>query len=154
MVTAWRENPPTHLRHRWRGPQRRIGLTDGIATGKSTVAAILSDNHGLPVLDADIYVHKLLAHGATQAMLECYGPQVQTPDGGLDRRSLGRIIFARPAERRWLEVLTHPLVEDIITRRQRWCWWGAPPGKRPPQPPGSPAADSVPVAAGAQAQPG
>ena len=55
-------------------------------------------------------VHKLLAHGtaATQAMLECYGPQVQTPDGGLDRRSLGRIIFARPAERRWLEVLTHP----------------------------------------------
>ena len=44
---------PHHPRRRWCGPQRRIRLTGGIATGKSTVAAILSDRHGLPVLDAE-----------------------------------------------------------------------------------------------------
>ena len=109
---------PRHPRRRWCGPQRRIGLTGGIATGKSTVAAILSDCHGLPVLDADVYARQLLAPGtaASQAVLDRYGRQVQTPDGGLDRRALGRIVFARPTERRWLEALTHPLVKDAFTR--------------------------------------
>ena len=109
---------PPHPRRRWCGPQRRIGLTGGIATGKSTVAAMLSDRHGLPVLDADAYARKLLAPGtaASRAVLDRYGPQVQTPDGGLDRRALGRMIFAQPAERRWLEALTHPLVAQAFTR--------------------------------------
>ena len=99
-------------------PQRRIGLTGGIATGKSTVAAILSDSHGLPVLDADVYARELLAPGtaASHAVLERYGRQVQTPDGGLDRRALGHIVFAQPRERRWLEALTHPPVKDAFTR--------------------------------------
>ena len=109
---------PGHQRRRWRGPQRRIGLTGGIATGKSTVAAILSDRHGLPVLDADVYARQLLAPGtaASRAVVDRYGQQVQTPSGALDRRSLGRIVFARPRERRWLEALTHPLVKDAFTR--------------------------------------
>ena len=109
---------PRHPRRRWCGPQRRIGLTGGIATGKSTVAAILSDCHGLPVLDADVYARKLLAPGtaASRAVLDRYGRQVQTPSGALDRRALGLIVFARPTERRWLEALTHPLVKDAFTR--------------------------------------
>ncbi|MXW41300.1 MAG: dephospho-CoA kinase [Synechococcus sp. SB0668_bin_15] len=113
---------PHHPRCRWCGPQRRIGLTGGIATGKSTVAAILSDRHGLPVLDADVYARKLLAPGtaACQAVLDRYGQQVQTPGGALDRRALGRIVFARPGERRWLEVLIHPLVKDAFTRDLAW----------------------------------
>ena len=109
---------PVHPRRRWCGPQRRIGLTGGIATGKSTVAALLSDRHGLPVLDADVYARKLLAPGtvASRAVLDRYGRQVQTPGDGLDRRAVGRIVFAQPAERRWLEALTHPLVKDAFTR--------------------------------------
>ena len=109
---------PGHPRRRWCGPQRRIGLTGGIATGKSTVAAILSGNHGLPVLDADVYARQLLAPGtaASRAVLDRYGPQVQTPGGALDRRALGRVIFAQPTERRWLEALTHPLVNEAFTR--------------------------------------
>lgn len=109
---------PSHPRRRWRGSQRRIGLTGGIATGKSTVAAILSGSHGLPVLDADVYARQLLAPGtaASQAVLDRYGLQLQTPDGALDRRALGRIVFARPRERRWLEALTHPLVKEAFTR--------------------------------------
>ncbi|MCY4235012.1 MAG: dephospho-CoA kinase [Cyanobacteria bacterium MAG CAR2_bin_4] len=105
-------------RRRWRGPQRRIGLTGGIATGKSTVAAMLSDRHGLPVLDADVYARQLLTPGTavSRAVLDRYGLQVQTPSGGLDRPALGRIVFARPTERRWLEALTHPLVKDAFTR--------------------------------------
>jgi len=109
---------PGHPPRRWRGTQRRIGLTGGIATGKSTVAAMLSDRHGLPVLDADVYARQLLAPGtaASRAVLDRYGLQVQTPGGGLDRPALGRIVFARPTERRWLEALTHPLVEEAFTR--------------------------------------
>lgn len=107
-----------HPQRRWCGPQRRIGLTGGIATGKSTVAAILSGSHGLPVLDADVYARQLLAPGtaASQAVLDRYGPQLQAPSGGLDRRALGRMIFAEPTERRWLEALTHPLVAQAFVR--------------------------------------
>ncbi|SAY38748.1 dephospho-CoA kinase [Candidatus Synechococcus spongiarum] len=109
---------PHHPRRRWCGPQRRIGLTGGIATGKSTVAAMLSDRHSLPVLDADVYARQFLAPdtAACQAVVDRYGQQVQTPSGALDRRALGRMIFTQPAERRWLEVLTHPLVRDAFTR--------------------------------------
>ena len=45
---------------RWQGPQRRIGLTGGIATGKSTVGQLLQEDHGLPVLDADLFALILL----------------------------------------------------------------------------------------------
>ena len=109
---------PPHPRRRWQGPQRRIGLTGGIATGKSTVAAILSSRYALPVLDADGYARPLLAPGtaASRAVLDRYGQQVQTPSGALDRRALGRIVFSQPAERRWLEALTHPLVAQAFTR--------------------------------------
>jgi len=108
---------PGHPRRHWCA-QRRIGLTGGIATGKSTVAAILSGSHGLPVLDADVYARQLLAPGtaASQAVLDRYGQQVQTPGDALDRRALGRIIFAHPTERRWLEALTHPLAKEAFTR--------------------------------------
>ena len=109
---------PGYPQRRWCGPQRRIGLTGGIAAGKSTVADILADRYGLPVLDADVYARQLLAHGTvtSQAVLDRYGQQVQTPSGALDRRALGRMIFARPTERRWLEALTHPLVKEAFTR--------------------------------------
>ena len=103
---------------RWSGPQRRIGLTGGIASGKSTVARWLAEQ-GLPVLDADVYAREALAPGSavSLAVLQRYGEAVQaegsvTSAGVLDRGALGRIVFDDPLERQWLERLVHPLVRD------------------------------------------
>ncbi|MCP9884687.1 dephospho-CoA kinase [Synechococcus sp. ATX 2A4] len=107
--------------------QRRIGLTGGIATGKSTVARLLEENFGLAVLDADRYAKDALAPGtaATQAVIRRYGQNVlmacvapstsgATPNNAnvIDRQALGQLVFADPVERRWLEHLVHPLVRQ------------------------------------------
>jgi dephospho-CoA kinase len=103
-------------RPRWSGQQRRIGLTGGIASGKSTVGRLL-EARGLPVLDADGFARDALAAGSAgaRAVLERYGEQVRAPGTGaaeaaIDRAALGRIVFADADERRWLEQLVHPLV--------------------------------------------
>lgn len=105
---------PSH--QRWRGSQRRIGLTGGIATGKSTVGRWLKEQ-GLPVLDADVYARDALAAGSAgaRAVLDRYGESVRSagtePTAAiLDRAALGAIVFAQPAEKAWLEGLVHPLV--------------------------------------------
>jgi len=95
--------------------QRRIGLTGGIASGKSTVGALLSRRFGLPVLDADLYAREALAPGtaASAAVLARYGAAVLAGLGtapAIDRAALGQIVFADAAERQWLEQLIHPLV--------------------------------------------
>jgi len=101
------------------GQARHIGLTGGIATGKSTVARLLSERHGIPVLDADCFAREALAPGseATQAVFRRYGATVgagpSSEDGPcLDRAALARIVFADSGERRWLEQLVHPMVRD------------------------------------------
>ena len=90
---------------------RRIGLTGGIASGKSSVGRLL-EAQGLPLLDADVYAREALAPGSpgAGAVLERYGDGVRAPGGEIDRAALGRIVFGDGAERRWLEQLVHPLV--------------------------------------------
>jgi dephospho-CoA kinase len=114
--------PPAMLarlgRPRWRGRQRRIGLTGGIASGKSGVGALLAAR-GLPFLDADRFARELLAPAspATLAVLGRYGPHVRgEQEGSLDRAALGRIVFADVEERRWLEALLHPQVRERFER--------------------------------------
>jgi dephospho-CoA kinase len=101
---------------------RRIGLTGGIATGKSSVARCLVERHAIPVLDADRFARDALAPGteATMAVLHRYGPAIQgeAPTHGIpsiDRAALARIVFADASERRWLEQLVHPLVRARLT---------------------------------------
>ena len=92
--------------------QRRIGLTGGIASGKSSVGGWLAQQ-GLPVLDADQFAREALAPGrqATHTVLQRYGATVQAEGGAaVDRAALGRIVFQDPAERQWLEQLIHPIV--------------------------------------------
>jgi len=103
---------------RWQGSQRRIGLTGGIATGKSTVGRWL-EQQDLPVLDADVYAREALAPGSAGArsVLERYGDEVIAPGSAataavIDRAALGRIVFQAPEERIWLENLVHPQVRE------------------------------------------
>ena len=94
--------------------QRRIGLTGGIASGKSSVGHWLAQQ-GLQVLDADQFAREALEPGrdATKTVLQRYGASVQAKGAAtIDRAALGRIVFQDPAERRWLEQLIHPIVRD------------------------------------------
>ena len=96
--------------------QRRIGLTGGIASGKSTVGRLL-EQRGWPVLDADRYARDALSADSVgaQAVAARYGECVGHASH-LDRAALGRIVFSNPAERRWLEQLVHPLVRQRFDR--------------------------------------
>jgi dephospho-CoA kinase len=102
---------------RWTGAQRRIGLTGGIASGKSSVGRLLAAR-GYPVLDADQYAREALAPGSpgATAVAERYGSIVvqanKQPTPSLDRAALGRIVFGNTAERCWLENIVHPLVRE------------------------------------------
>ena len=92
--------------------QRRIGLTGGIASGKSSVGRLL-EARGWPVLDADHYARDALAPNtaASQAVAKRFGATVGSA-ADLDRKALGRIVFSDPDERRWLEALIHPVVRE------------------------------------------
>jgi dephospho-CoA kinase len=89
-----------------------IGLTGGIATGKSTVADYLAFRYGLPILDADQYAREAVAPGSAilTTITEHFGPQVLLSDGSLDRATLGELVFNDPGERQWLEAQIHPYV--------------------------------------------
>ncbi|GIM62634.1 dephospho-CoA kinase [Planomonospora venezuelensis] len=89
----------------------RVGLTGGIASGKSTVSAILAEL-GAVVIDADLIAREVVARGTPGlvAVVEEFGPEVLTPDGDLDRAAMGALVFADPEARRRLEAIIHPLV--------------------------------------------
>ena len=91
---------------------RIIGLTGGIATGKSTVSDYLMGQYKLPVLDADVYAREAVAKGSgiLAVIGDRYGPAILLPDGTLNRPNLGKIIFTNNAEKEWLEQQIHPFV--------------------------------------------
>ncbi len=97
---------------------RIIGLTGGIATGKSTVAAMLADR-GAAVVDADRIAREVVAPGTAglEAVAGAFGPEVITASGELDRARLAGIVFADPESRHRLEALTHPLILARIADR-------------------------------------
>jgi dephospho-CoA kinase len=93
-----------------------VGLTGGIASGKSAVSRQLAEL-GCRVVDADVLAREVVAPGepAWRAILEAFGRDVTVPDGRLDRKRLGALVFADPARRRILEAITHPAIN---ARRQ------------------------------------
>ena len=94
--------------------QRRIGLTGGIASGKSSVGRLL-EARGWPVLDADQYARDALSSEHTAASQGGGAPLWRSAVGtaaDLDRKALGRIVFSDPDQRRWLEALIHPVVRE------------------------------------------
>lgn len=89
----------------------RVGLTGGVASGKSTVAALLAEL-GAVVIDADLLAREVVEKGTPglAAVVEAFGPEVLTADGDLDRPKMGAIVFSDPDRRRLLESIVHPLV--------------------------------------------
>lgn len=96
----------------------RIGLTGGIASGKSTAAQILHDL-GAATFDADRIVAELYAPGAegSRAVAALFGSGVLAADGSVSKPALARLAFSDPAARRRLEAAIHPLVVAEIRRR-------------------------------------
>lgn len=96
----------------------RIGLTGGLASGKSTVAALLAER-GAHVFDADEIVSELYAPGGPgeAAARELFGESVVGPDGAIERARIARVVFADPAKRHALEARIHPMVGAEIERR-------------------------------------
>lgn len=88
-----------------------IGLTGGIASGKSTVASMLRQL-GAVLIDADLIAREATLPGTETLKSICrhFGPGILNPDGSLRRDSVGQIVFARPEEKKWLEDLLHPLI--------------------------------------------
>ena len=96
---------------------KRVALTGGIATGKSHVLARVAAS-GAPTIDADVLARAVLEPGTPGAfaVVERFGPGILLPDGQIDRRALGRLIFASPEARSDLENIVHPAVYAAIHR--------------------------------------
>ncbi|WP_375057193.1 dephospho-CoA kinase [Zobellella sp. DQSA1] len=90
-----------------------VGLTGGIGSGKSTVAALFAEL-GVEVIDADIIAREVVAPGepALAAIAEHFGPDVINADGNLDRRALRERVFTRPEQKDWLNALLHPRIRQ------------------------------------------
>lgn len=95
-----------------------IGVTGGIATGKSTVTAMLAEL-GAEVIDADAVAREVVEPGrpAWQQLLAAFGPGILLEDGHVNRRYLGRLVFGRPDLVERLNRATHPFIVAAIRRR-------------------------------------
>jgi len=103
---------------------RRVALTGGIATGKSTILRRLQ-HHGVPTIDADVLAREAVAPGTPGAVAirARFGDALFTPDGALDRQALAAVVFQDPHARRALEQIVHP---DVYARIDAW-FSGLPP---------------------------
>lgn len=103
---------------------RIIGLTGGIASGKSTVSHRLHDRYGAVILDADEAAYRIAEPEAPlwRLFVERYGKKkALNEDGTLNRAAIGAIIFAKPEERAWLDAASHPLVKEELSKKLKEC---------------------------------
>jgi dephospho-CoA kinase len=99
-----------------------IGLTGGIASGKSAVSAILR-KLGAQVIDADTLAREVVApyKPAWNEIVETFGNEVLQPDKTLDRKKLRRIVFDDPEARKQLEAITHPKIRQLAQKKIQDC---------------------------------
>ena len=95
-----------------------IGLTGGIATGKSSVAQFF-EKRGVPTIDADQLARDAVQPGspALERIVELFGREILMHDGLLDRKRLGDLIFQEPEKRRQLEGILHPVIRNLAEER-------------------------------------
>lgn len=108
------------LRKKTSSPRRpvAVAITGGVGAGKSEALKAFA-RHGAAVISSDEIVHELLRRDddVRRALLERFGAGILGPDGEIDRGRVGEIVFARPAELRWLEHLLHP---RVVATYLRW----------------------------------
>ena len=94
---------------------KRIGLTGGIATGKSTVTTYLREK-GIPVIDADVVSREVTEKGSPvlDVLADTFGPEIITEEGALDRKGLGKIVFSDPEKLEKLNGILHRSIMDSI----------------------------------------
>lgn len=100
-----------------------IGLTGSIATGKSTVSALLKA-HSVPVVDADVIARQVVLPGtrALRQIVDYFGHEVLLADGSLDRPKLGAVIFGDEGKRRKLNSIIHPAVRRVMLCEVLKAW--------------------------------
>ena len=101
--------------------QRRIGLTGGVASGKTTIANYISKTKNIKILDADIYSRKLIKSNTKQydKIISHFGKQIldiSTKELEINKQTLKKIIIKDPNQRQWLEKLLHPLIKENIIK--------------------------------------
>ncbi|WVQ97148.1 dephospho-CoA kinase [Kwoniella sp. CBS 9459] len=112
-----------------------VGLTGGIASGKSTVSSLLSSRHQIPIIDADLIAREVIEPGTSgyRLVVSHFGADriitTETSPNGetlekLDRGALGDIIFNDPDQRKWLNGVIHPRVRKEMARRVIRAWLG------------------------------
>ena len=103
------------IRNEPNGPVHTVALTGPIASGKSLALSFFKEL-GAETADADDVTHALYAPGGplAPALAAIFGPQVMAPDGSVDRKVLGRIVFSDPSARAVLETTTHPLIRERL----------------------------------------
>ena len=96
----------------------RIGLTGGIASGKTTVANLFAAL-GVPIVDTDLLSREVVATGSPllREITAHFGMQLLSADGSLNRQELRARVFADSAERKWLEALLHPAIRTLTDER-------------------------------------
>ncbi|KGY08292.1 dephospho-CoA kinase [Vibrio sinaloensis] len=89
-----------------------VGLTGGIASGKTTVANLFHQHFGIEIVDADVIAREVVAPGSEglKAIEGKFGSSVLLEDGNLDRSKLREIIFSDPSQKAWLDQLLHPMI--------------------------------------------
>ncbi|BGE82198.1 dephospho-CoA kinase [Staphylococcus petrasii] len=97
-----------------------IGLTGGIATGKSTVSELLSV-YGFKIVDADIAARKAVAKGSKglEQVRAQFGEEAITEEGEMDRKYMGELVFNHPEKRLELNKIVHPIVREIMEEEKR-----------------------------------
>jgi dephospho-CoA kinase len=96
------------------GNVKIVVLTGALGSGKSTVAEIFA-NLGAHIIDADVLARRVVAPGTPglSAVINEFGPQFLQPDKTLDRKALGKVVFADPSARKRLEDILHPLIRKL-----------------------------------------
>lgn len=91
-----------------------IGLTGGIASGKTTVANLFKEHFNIDIIDADIIAREVVEPGSEglDAIIQRYTNAILTSDGTLDRAALRHIVFSDPKEKSWLNALLHPMIRQ------------------------------------------
>ena len=102
--------------------QRRIGLTGGIATGKTTIANYIRSSKNIDLLDADQFARDLIISGTSsyKNIIDKFGDSIidnQSPSKEINRRKMKQIIFKYPDQRIWLENLLHPLIKEKMINK-------------------------------------